>query len=434
MRKKRLIATAFVLLSLSFIAKVLSMFVKILLARLLSKEAMTLYSLAVPTMLFFITIAQLGLPSTIAKIVADQSIIRRKPIVAAVIIATLNNLLLVVLLFLFIPLLSSMLFSSFDMREVLYAIIPLLPLVTLSGMLKGYYNGKARHIASSASSVIEEIARILFLVIVLSIYPIKDSTDLAVISMLSISAGEVGTILFLTILLPFSYKKITVLFTNTTKQAIQYVLSIALPLSASRFTGTLTMFLEPLIIAWIGKEILPILQDTYGELHGYILPLVSLSAFLSFSLSTYLLPTFTRYYSNGNIRQTRVLLKHVCILCVSIASIVALTIYMIPQELCQLLYHKTLSDTSLTAVRWIVFPFAFGSLQSILSVCLTAMDQTHLSFIDSLIGSILRLLCLIFLIPIFHEYSLFISLLCGYLTTTFLHALRLHYTFLKSDV
>jgi len=425
---------AFILLSLSFIAKILSMFIKILLARLLTKDAMTLYSLAVPTMLFFITIAQLGLPSTISRIVADQSIARRRPIIAAILIATINNLLLVVLLFLCIPLLSSLLFSSPDMKEVLYAIIPLLPLVTVSGMLKGYYNGKARHIASSASSVIEEIARILFLMIILSIYPIQDSIDLAVISMLSISAGEVGTILFLTIFLPFSSKKITVLFTHTTKQALKYVLSIALPLSAARFTGTLTMFLEPLIIAWIGVEILPILQESYGELHGYILPLISLSAFLSFSLSTYLLPTFTRYYTNGNIHQAKILLKHVCILCISIASCVALTIYMFPQELCVLLYHKTLSNTSLNAVRWMVFPFAIGSIQSVLSVCLTALDQTHLSFIDSLIGSILRLLCLILLIPIFREYALFISLLAGYLLTTFLHALRLHHAFLKSNM
>lgn len=427
MRKKRLIATAFLLLALSIIGKILSTLVKILLARLLTKEAMTLYALASPTMLFFITLAQLGLPNTVSKIIADSKIRKKGPIAATLIIATINNILLVLLLLLFIPLLARLLFKNdTSIQNVLYAITPLLPLVTISGVLKGYYSGKQKHLSASGAAIVEEVVRLLFILVVLLIYPTTDGPTLAAIAMLSISVGEIGTIFFLCLLLPKLPTSFNQLLSQSNSKAITYVLSLAIPLSGSRFIGTLTLFLEPLLISLLASSSLLTIQESYGELHGYILPLLSLSSFISATLSSYLLPTFTAQYSKGNIQHSKQLLLQVSLLSLGVSLLFASLLFLLPQQLCILLYHKELSPSSIQAIRFLAFPFAIGSLQSIFSVCLTAINQTHLSFLDSVCGSSLRLLSLILLLPLLHENTLFLSLLIGFLTTTILHGIRLY--------
>lgn len=434
MRKNRLIVTAFLLLLLSIIGKVLSTIVKIIIARILSKEAMTLYSLATPTMLFFITLAQLGLPNAVSKIIADKRINKQQPMAATLLIATLNNLLLVVVLLLFIPILSQILFHTSQMESILYAIVPLLPLVTISGILKGYYSGKQRHITSSSAAIIEEVFRLVFILSVMTLSPPTTPATLAAIAMLSISVGEIGTILFLGITFPKKPSYFSQLISKSTTQATKYVLSLALPLSGSRFIGTLTMFLEPFIITLFGAASLLSIQESYGELHGYILPLLSLSSFVSATLSAYLLPTFTSYYSSNQIKSAKKLLQQICALSLLLSIAFASLLFFYPQELCTLLYHKELTSNSIYYIKILAFPFALGSLQSIFSVCLIAMNKTVHGFIDSATGSLLRIVSLCLLLPLLQESALFISLMLGFLTTTLMHGTHLYRTFLKHHV
>ena len=70
--KKEIIRSTVHLLTLSLIAKILSFFVRIACARILSAEAMNYYSLTMPTTVFLITLGQMGLPSAVSKIVASR--------------------------------------------------------------------------------------------------------------------------------------------------------------------------------------------------------------------------------------------------------------------------------------------------------------------------------------------------------------------------
>ena len=63
--KKTVLVSAFHLVFVSVAAKILSFAVRILLARELSSEAMNLYALASPTMVFLIAIVQQGIPSAL---------------------------------------------------------------------------------------------------------------------------------------------------------------------------------------------------------------------------------------------------------------------------------------------------------------------------------------------------------------------------------
>ena len=55
------------------ITKVVSMFIKIVLARLIGTEGMGLYMLISPTFMLLMAVAQLGFPVAISKLVAEES-------------------------------------------------------------------------------------------------------------------------------------------------------------------------------------------------------------------------------------------------------------------------------------------------------------------------------------------------------------------------
>ena len=79
--KKTILRSTLLLIIFSVVSKVLSFLVRILLARTLSEAAMSYYTLASPTMVFIITLAQMGIPSALSKVIA-QSSQPKKPIKA----------------------------------------------------------------------------------------------------------------------------------------------------------------------------------------------------------------------------------------------------------------------------------------------------------------------------------------------------------------
>ena len=100
--KKTLLRSTFLLLLVSVIAKILSFLVRILLARTLSESAMNYYTLASPTMVIMITLAQMGIPGALSKVIA-QSKDTRKPLLASILVSMINNIVIIAAFSFFFP-------------------------------------------------------------------------------------------------------------------------------------------------------------------------------------------------------------------------------------------------------------------------------------------------------------------------------------------
>ncbi len=108
-------------------------------------------------------------------------------------------------------------FSSFSCRPchtvtkhsflVFQSILPLLPLVSLSGALKGYLYGIQKPIQAGATQIWEEIARLFFLYIAFALCPHLNAIHMASIAMLSISVGEAASCFYMILSLHISFKK-----------------------------------------------------------------------------------------------------------------------------------------------------------------------------------------------------------------------------------
>lgn len=422
--KKTIIKSTFYLILVSVIAKIMSFLVRILLARSLSADAMNLYSLASPTMVFIITLAQMGIPTALSKVIAQKDH-AREPLKSCIIISIINNMIISVVFLLLIPLLAHYVLKQNAIEPVLYTILPLIPMVTLSGLLKGYLFGIQRHLSATACQLFEEGTRIIYLLVVFTYYPPIDMVDMARIAMLSITIGEIGSSLFMLIALRQKFHsgmRLTKLFADLHRSSFDEVLSVSIPMTGSRLIGSLTYFLEPILMV-LGLNTIAAsgMVNAYGQLNGYVLPILTMPSFITVTLSNFLLPSFTYHYSRKNHKTAARLFGVIITTCFFIGFTCSLICFRYSAPLMRLFYHTDRSAALLKSLAW---PFAFYALQPPLSSLLHALSHSRKTVMDTFLGSLSRLLCVALLTPIVHENSLAIGLTVGMMITTLLHAVN----------
>lgn len=432
--KKTIIKSTFYLILMSIGAKILSFAVRILLARTLSADAMNLYSLAAPTMVFVITLAQMGIPAALSKVIAQKDS-AKQPIKASVIISVCNNIIVTGCFLLMIPFLAKTILKQNQLIDVLYAILPLIPMVTLSGILKGYLFGKQLHLSATACQFFEEGTRIVYLLIVFSLHPQMDILTMAKTAMLSVTIGEIGSSLFMLFIIAKKSRRIplpfTALFTDLHRNAFDEVLTISIPMTGSRLIGSLTYFLEPIIMV-IGLQSLQAeaMVSAYGQLNGYVLPILTMPSFITVTLSNFLLPSFTYHHTRGNHKTAGRLFLLIIATCFFIGLSCSFLCFQFSDELMQLFYHSARGADLLKQLAW---PFAFYALQPPLASMLHALSYSRNTMVDTFSGSFIRLLCVGLFTGVFGTHSLALGLTIGMMITTLMHAFNVAFALQKSS-
>lgn len=431
--KQSLLQSAFLLIIFSAAGKFLSFFVRILLARQLSSDAMNAYTLATPTMSILITMAQLGIPAALSKLTA-QSKNTYPPLLASLMIICINTLFLSISFSILAPFLADHVIQQQNILLVFQSILPLLPLVSLSGALKGYLYGIQKPIQAGATQIWKETARLLFLYIAFALCPHLNAIHMASIAMLSISVGEAASCFYMILSLHISFKKITKashLIKQLKKSEFTSVLAISLPMTCSRLIGSLCSFLEPMVMLFNkNKAQIQQMIQTYGQINGYLLPILTMPAFLTITLSNLLLPSFTYHYSRHNYKRAKTLFLTISLCCFFVGILCSSICFFYPEQLLRLFYHN---ETGADALKLLSIPFAFYSLQPCLSSLLHALSLSKKSVFDTFAGCLIRLFIIGFCSCIFQENALYLGLCAGMLVTTCMHAIRVCIAFKRMN-
>ena len=423
--KKTVVVSAFHLIYISVLAKLLSFLVRILLARKLGSEAMSCYSIVAPTMVFLISLVQQGIPAALSKLSA-QSSDPKLPLAAGACISALTIALTLSLFTCILPFFAGELLHDIRLIPVLRALLPLLPAVALSGLLKGYLQGIQHHYAANITQLYEEAARIVFLVVCFALFPTQDPIALASLAMFSVTVGELASCICMLCHLRFSFHHIRIaprVLSRVRPDQLRDILSISMPMMGSRLSGSLTYFLEPIcMLLLVPASMSAQIVEGYGILNGYTLPLLTMPSFLSITLSNYLLPSFSYAIAHHQKKQAKKSCLLILSCCLLSGILYALFCYCFSEPLFQLFYHTSQGADQLHVLA---LPFLFYSLQPPLSALLHACSLSAQAFCDTLIGSLFRLGCVCFLTPYLQVEALLLALSGGMLITTFLHALRL---------
>ncbi len=319
MKKQSFFKGTLILLYIGIIVKILGFFNRIIVARFIGSDGIAIYSLAVPTLILGITISQLGFPLVISKLVAQnqhsQKTSNRKIVITALIIGLLVSVTVTTLSIILAPLLANNLLHD---KKATYAIIGFalsFPLISVSGVLKGYLQGMRYMSTTAYSQLAEQLVRFLssyLLVYFLAPYGLAAQVFGATIS---VAIAEIGAITYILYRLKRDKKNFSLpKLTDVPKFKLQFIsqskdiLDVALPTTGSRLIGSLIFFFEPIIFATSVSLVTNSTFDSsqvFGEITGLVIPLLLTPSFISVTLSMTSIPIISEAYSQKNYAKIR---------------------------------------------------------------------------------------------------------------------------------
>ncbi|MBE9914744.1 stage V sporulation protein B [Paenibacillus donghaensis] len=382
MNKQSFMRGTFILTVSSFFTKGLGFVNGILLARFLGAEGVGLLMIAHPLLPLFITLTELGLPVAISKLVSeaeargDQARVKRILAVSLSVTGTLSIVLTSAALF-GSKWIASLVLADQRAFYAMVAITPIIPIVAVSAVLKGYFRGRQNMNPLAISDIVENLAQIIVIIGVVNILLPYGIAYAAAGAMAASVIGEGFGLLYLFSMFKWSNRgrakanpQLAEGVSPKKDHTLRDLLRIGLPMTGSGLIHSVYRAFLPLLITkslvlyGIGVEMA---TKEFGLLAGYAIPLLFLPSFFTQSLSTALIPAISEASVDNN---SQLMHKHMD-MALRIALLAGLPctviLYLWAEPLTGMIYHAPEAGALLKIVAPLFFFFYFEApLQAIL--------------------------------------------------------------------
>ena len=163
--KDKLIKSTLILLVGGCITKILGMIIKIVIGRMVGSTVLGLYMMILPTFSLFIGLSQFGFPVSLSRLVAEDKRNNKNLFFSVFVVLLLINLFLVVVIILISPFLANNLLKNNDLYYGILAIGIVIPFISISSICRSYFFGKERMLPHIISNIVEDLARLICIVL-----------------------------------------------------------------------------------------------------------------------------------------------------------------------------------------------------------------------------------------------------------------------------
>jgi stage V sporulation protein B len=417
--KNKFIKSTLILVIGGLITKLLSFIIRIYFTRVIGNAGINIYSIIMPTYSLLVTVTQLGFPVAISSLVARQ-VKRGKNIVFSVIpISIILNIILIFTVLITGKYLAFNLLHNKDAYYPLISIAFVLPFISLSSIIRGYFFGKQQMMPHSISNIIEQLFK-LFIVLLILPKLLKYGTIVAVSGYILISIlSEIMSIIIFLLYLPKGFK-INKEDLVPDLGTIKDVLSIGLPSVGSRIIGNIGYFLEPIILTnvllLVGYTEKYIINE-YAIYNTYVISVLVVPSFLLMALSISLIPEISK--NKGNKQKLKRIYHKVMLFSFLLGLISNLVIYIFAKDILMIVFHTGLG---LKYIKFLAFFFVLFYFEGPLASILQALDEAKYSMKTTTIGIIIKLVVMTLLcFTHIGIYSLIISEIVNIIIVNYLN-------------
>ncbi|WP_334078033.1 stage V sporulation protein B [Paenibacillus sanfengchensis] len=441
MNKQTFIQGTMILLAASIINRILGFIPRILLPRVIGAEGVGLYQLGYPFFLVIVTLIAGGIPLAVAKLVAEAESAgvpeRSKAILrTSLIFATGAGLFFTVLCIVGAPLVTRYILTDPRVYQTFLAMSPMIVIVAISSVFRGYFQGKQDMIPSAVSSILETVARIIC-VLWFSFLLLPMGIEYAAAgAMLGVVVGEMAgmaVLLWQYHRLKRREKKaqgtpeISVTAPATRVKSfsamLRKILRIAIPVTGGRLVGSLSYLLESITTAQslaIAGVATAVATAQYGALQGMVIPLLLLPGALTSALAVSLVPSLAEAQARGDHRTIHLRLHQSIRLALVTGAPFAAVMYVLAGPLCELVYN----DGDIAGMLKLMAPFALLLyVQTPLQATLQALDKPGRALVNTLIGAIVKIVLIFYLAsnPSLGIYGAILAIIVNFVIVTVLH-------------
>ncbi|GBF10046.1 stage V sporulation protein B [Tepidibacillus sp. HK-1] len=435
MKKQNFVKGTMILVVGGLITRALGTIYRIFLSRMIGPEAIGLYQMSFPTLIMMITIVTAGLPIAVSKLVAEAEAEKdlakvKKVLHIALSLVILISLIVSFLFYLLIPLISKYFLTDERVYYTLIIIIPIIPIISISSVLRGYFQGKQNMIPSAMSTIIETIFRMIFGMI-FSLIGLEKGVEYASAgAMIGMVIGEMAG--FLTLLIQYQFhknenrpvqkQKLRPLL-NQNENIYHKINRIALPVTTSQVIGSLAYFIEPSIVSHslaIAGISTAMATALYGQLAGMALLVLFFPTVITYSLSLSLIPAISEAAARKEMSLVYKRLHQALNIAYMIGLPASVVMFIMADPLANLLF----ATPQVGHLMKIMAPFAiFLYIQRPLAATLQGLDQAKESMKNSIIGAIAKTIAIFVLAsnPRFGIDGVAMAINLGMMLVTVLH-------------
>ncbi|MGI6587716.1 MAG: putative polysaccharide biosynthesis protein [Peptococcia bacterium] len=308
MVKQSFLKGAFILLLASILVKSMGFLYQIIIIRLISPEGIGVFNMVFPLYITALVLTTAGLPLAVSKFVAEE-IATKNYNYAEKIFGTAITLLFIfatIITFFFIiiaPILTRFLYTDPRVLPAFLFLLPTLLLVSISSVIKGFFQGLQDMRPTALSQLIEQTIRISSGILLIYFLRPYGLTWAAVGLSIAVFLSELSGLIYLVTL--YKNKISPRLFHKPSLTIIKRLFSFGIPITITRIISSVVVAIESsLIPRQLKKAGLTLSQATsfYGELSGVAFTILAIPSTLTFSLATTLVPAISEAQSKQQIQ------------------------------------------------------------------------------------------------------------------------------------
>lgn len=443
MTKQSFIKGTLILLAAGILNRLLGFIPRIALPRIIGSEGVGIYQLGYPFFIVLVTIITGGIPLAIAKMVAEAEGAGKPDASKHILRVSLTLTVTAGALFMGLslalaPWVTTVLLPDERVFQTFVSMTPMMIIIAVSAVYRGYFQGKQNMIPSASSSVIETIVRIICMLWFAHLLMPKGIAYGAAGAMLGTAVGELIGMFAILIQYfgddrkrtklspkPVQTQPAAVEESPTGKRILRRMLGIALPVTGGRMIGSFSYLLETILtnrslaLAGIATGVA---TAQYGALQGMAIPLLLLPGAMAMSLATSLVPSLSEAAARNDLATIHKRMNQALRLALVTGAPFATIMYVLAEPLCLLLYN----NEEVGRMLKLMAPFAlFIYIQAPLQAALQALDRPGRALINTLTGAVIKMSLIVYLAsnPAFGIRGAIIAIIVNSMAVTILHGI-----------
>ncbi len=387
MKKSKFIQSSILLLIGGFMTKVLGMVNRIVLTRKLGPLGMGTYSLLMPTFMLFLSISGMGLSTALNVLIATDKYNNKNLLITSLFLSFIMNFIISIIILIGGKFLVHHLLHESILYFPLLSILFVLPFISISNIFRSYFFAKERMIPHVVSNILEDLWKLLLILLGIDFFLNSLEQALTFLMMTNILCEFSSILIFLICFPKFQLQKKDFLINKKTLKAI---FKISIPTTISRLVGSITYFLEPILLTSIllklGYAKTTIITE-YGTINGYVLPILMLPSFFTNAISQALMPIISKYYHKKDYPYVKRKLLQAVLISLTIGISYSIICYFYHPQLLNFLYQ---TQEGSNYILFLIPIFIFYYLEGPLLTTLQAMNKANLNLKISCINFLIR--------------------------------------------
>ncbi len=408
MKKTVFIKNAMILTVSSLILRFVGIIFKVWLAALIGSEGIGLYQLIFSVYVLAATFATTGISTAVTRLTAEELALGSKRGTLKILKRSVELTLLMAAISIAIVFFGAEFTATTllgDARAIpALKILPLsLPFMGITSCLRGYFIARRKVTPNALSQLLEQAVRIVLIVVLVKAFMGKGLAACCTAVIFGDCAAEFFGFLLLFLTFIYDRKKLNSL--NGRERPpfpiIKKILHIAVPITSGRYLNTALRTGENILVPKnLAKY--PFSGDSalsqFGMIKGMALPILFFPSTLLNSISTLLIPEMSEAAAMGRHALVRSATRNILKLTAVISFIFGAIFFVGGKEIGMLIYKSEDVGSLLCALSPIV-PLMY--LDSISDGILKGLDQQDFTFYTAVTDSVLRIILILLVLPIF---------------------------------